>query len=105
MAFGFPAYHAERLRGVKVRTGDLHAAVKESLAALAWKIREQSQNRIVAATSTNLRSWGEVIEITFPAGDSLLVISRCRLPTQCFDWGKNKANVRRFEQEIRRRLE
>lgn len=105
MAFGFPAYHTEHLRGVKVRAGDLHAAVNEILAALSWKIRKQSRNRIVATIATNLRSWGEVVEITFASGDSLLITSRCRLPTQCFDWGKNKANVRRFEQEIKRYLE
>jgi len=105
MAFGFPAFHTEHLRSVRVRSGDLQAVIIESLTALSWKIHEHSQSRIVAVIPTNLRSWGEVVEITVPAGDSLLVTSRCQLPTQCFDWGKNRANVRRFEQEIRCRLE
>jgi hypothetical protein len=52
----------------------------------------------------NIRSWGEKLLISFLPDNSVSVISKCALPTQCLDWGKNKANVGLFMAEIRKHV-
>ena len=94
MAFGFPAYHTERYdsqNGI-----DLRLATKEALARLSWSMREVGPMEILASTNMNFRSWGEKVTIKFETARTILITSRCALPTQCLDWGKNKANVKRF---------
>ena len=99
MAFGFPAYHTESFSPVDSQA-DLHAAVKKALGSLSWSVREETTEQILASSSMNLRSWGEKVLIRFLPDHSISVTSQCALPTQCFDWGKNKANVRRFLSEL-----
>ena len=100
MSFGFPAYHTEHYSPGPGSSCDLHAAAQATLHALAWTIREDANHQIVGSTSANLRSWGEKILISFLPNNSISVTSKCRLPTQCIDWGKNKANVGKFMAEI-----
>lgn len=104
MAFGFPAYHTERYCADTGKSADLRAAVRVTLNALSWSIREEVSDRITASTSGNIRSWGEKILISFLPDNSISVTSKCALPTQCFDWGKNKANVVKFMAEIRNHI-
>lgn len=101
MAFGFPAYHTERYSAGTGKSADLRVAVRATLNALSWSIREEASDRVVASTSVNIRSWGEKVLISFLPDNSISVTSKCALPTQCLDWGKNKANVGRFMAEIR----
>ena len=42
--------------------------------------------------------------IKFLPDNSVSVTSKCALPTQCFDWGKNKANVIKFLVEFSKRV-
>jgi hypothetical protein len=102
MAFGFPAYHTEQYSTGTGKSADLRAAVKETLKALSWTVKEEAHDRILASTSINLRSWGEKLLINFLPDNSISVTSKCALPTQCLDWGKNKANVVKFLAEIRK---
>ena len=102
MAFGFPAYHSERFAAT-CSPHDLREAVSLALESLNWSIQEELPNRIRASTSANLWSWGEKITITFAAGNSLVVRSECSLPTQCFDWGKNRSNVSKFLEVVEER--
>src|SRR5690349_17364217 len=102
MAVGLPAFHTEQYSAAEDRCADLRAAVLTVLNALSWPIREQTADRIVASTSVSIASWGEEISITFMLDSRITVTSKCALPTQCFDWGKNKANVRKFLGEIRK---
>lgn len=55
--------------------------------------------RIEAKLPMSARSWGERVHVDV-AGDEgevlLTVVSRSRLPTTLFDFGKNADNVRRF---------
>jgi len=104
MAFGFPAYHTERYSMDTSKSADLRVAVRETLTALSWSVREESHDQIIASTSMNIRSWGEKLLISFLPDKSVSVTSKCGLPTQCFDWGKNKANVGRFIVEIRKHV-
>ena len=102
MTFGFPAYYTEQYSAETDNSADLRAAVKGSLNALSWFIREEKNDQIIAATGVNIWSWGEKILIDFLSDNSILITSKCALPVQCLDWGKNKANVGRFMAEIRK---
>lgn len=100
MTFGFPAHHTETY-SAGTATADLREAARETLTVLMWSVREETSDSILADTPHNLRCHnGEEVLITFTA-DSLSVCSKCFWPTQCVDWGKNKANVRRFLAEFR----
>ena len=99
MAFGFPAYHRERMT-LPTASGVARDVALKALSALSWQLRQQSQNQLLASTSMGLRSWGERIEIDLLPNNALAITSKCALPTQCFDWGKNRANVRRFLAEL-----
>ena len=92
MSFGFPAYHTENY---SPKTGDenIREAVRKSLENLSWKIREETSNKILASTSMGMRSWGEKIHINFLTDGSISITSKCALPTQFLDWGKNKKNI------------
>ena len=103
MAFGFPAYHTERYDAQ--HDIDLRSVAKETLAQLSWALRTEESMEILASTSLNLRSWGEKVTIKFEADRSISITSRCALPTQCFDWGKNRANVVKFIAALNQRVE
>jgi len=83
-------------------SADLRTVVRSALKAMSWSIREEVSGQIIASTSFNLRSWGEKVLISFLPGNSISVTSKCSLPTQCLDWGKNKANVEKFMAEIKK---
>lgn len=104
MSFGFPAYCTERYtpgsESVTVLQSAAHAAIK----SLGWKLRSEQGEQITATTSISLWSWGERVELRFSADGSLAVTSKCSLPTQCLDWGKNKTNVRKFLEQLERHL-
>ncbi len=100
MAFGFPASHSERYSAGAGKSSDLRVAVRATLNALSWSIREEGSDQIISSTSVNIRSWGEKVLISFLRDNSISVTSKCAMPMQCFDWGKNKANVGRFMAEI-----
>ena len=109
MTFGFPAYHTENYQAGAVDPSELHAAVKMALNALGWNISaerpEPGRGRDISCrTSMNMRSWSEKISITFSDDCSVSITSKCVLLTQCFDWGKNRANVDRFWLALLREL-
>ncbi len=98
MTFGFPAYYTD---SYDIETeNDLREAVKKTLRSLGWSIRSRSQDSITAASKMGLRSWGEIITIEFGNKNRINVTSKCSMFTQCFDWGKNKANVDKFIEEM-----
>ena len=99
MAFGFPAYHTEEY-SPGASTKKVQNAIRTAIATLGWKIRAEDDNGIVVSTGVNFRSWGEKVKIIFLEDHSISVTSQCSLPTQCIDWGKNKANVTKFLDEM-----
>ena len=100
MAFGFPAYHTENY-SLSDSPSDLRAAVRSALNEVSWSIKKVSPDTIVASTSLSLLSWGEKVIITFLSDDSIAVTSKCAFPGQCLDWGKNKANIKKFIAELK----
>jgi hypothetical protein len=101
MAFGFPAYHTERYTLPDSQL-DWHELVVEAILALRWSITAESEKCIRASTSVNLWSWGERVSITFGPRGTVLVTSKCALPTQCLDWGKNRSNVTAFLKRLKK---
>lgn len=102
MAFGFPAYHTERYSPVS-SSDDIRKAVREALIALSWPIKEETSDHIGSSVKVNVRSFGEKIQINFLPDNSISITSKCGLPTQCQDWGKNKKNVETFINELKKR--
>jgi hypothetical protein len=101
MAFGFPAYHTDRYEVAPEASARLGTVVRAALEALPWSVKEDRPDRLVASTGLGMRSWGEKVTIEFISEDSISITSTCALPTQCLDWGKNKANVELLMAEIR----
>lgn len=104
MAFAFPAYHTESI-SADVSHAEMLATVKNALGALSWSINEETTERIIASSSINLLSWGEKIIINILPDKKISVTSKCIFPLQCLDWGKNKANVRKFISELRKHVQ
>ena len=102
MSFGFPAYFTQLYTHDSDAPEGLRPAVRAALGRLKWHVREEHENQLVASTSVSLQSWGERILLNFLPDGSLSVTSKCSLPTQCFDWGKNKANVHKFIEQLGR---
>ncbi|PIE89035.1 MAG: hypothetical protein CR997_13245 [Acidobacteria bacterium] len=92
---GCPAYYTEHYHPSESKS-DLRTAVKLTLDSISWPIKKELADTIVASIRFNWRSWGERVTITFLPNNAISVTSKCILPTQCFDWGKNKANVEKF---------
>ena len=101
MAFGFPAYHVEEY--VTDDPGvDLLDAAAEALLDLSGPILEETGRLIRSATDVSLWSWGEKITIELVADNTLSITSKCVFPTQCFDWGQNQSNVKKFLAKLRK---
>ena len=92
MAFGFPAYHTETYQP-EDQNINLLEKINDGIISLGWKIKNQTPNQIIGSTSVSLFSWGETLEIVKMDNGSCTITSKCSMPTQCFDLGKNKTNV------------
>ena len=101
MSFGFPAWHTE---SVSARIPpSFRNLLDKTIRSLGWLIVDETEDSMTASTGLNILSWGERVTIRH---NSLgyTVSSRCVLVTQCFDWGKNKANVRKLIAEIHQQI-
>lgn len=96
MAFGFPVY-ARGSRRYDSNPDALRETVARTLSALGWTAYGHwSGSRFVAAVGVSFWSWGEKITVDIDGESTIWVESKCRLPTQCIDWGKNRRNVNAF---------
>ena len=99
MTFGFPAYYEASFDTPLPITdawiahvcGVLGWAFKGAVHRVptgkVWRIEE----------SFSMSSWGTNIEVRALGAARIHIRSECALPTQCFDWGKNKRNVRALQ--------
>ena len=92
MSFGFPAYHEETITLNKSKD-DFVQDLKSGFKKLNWSIKNESDSEINASNKINFLSWGEKIIIKFLDSNRVSITSKCVLPTQRFDWGKNGKNV------------
>ena len=104
MAFGFPASHTEEFP-LDHATAELRAVVRNSFATLNWKLKEEADGSITATTRPSMRSWGEQVTVDIVSPNSLSVTSKCRMPMQVFDSGKNAANVYKFIWEVKSQID
>ncbi len=96
MAFGFPAY-ARGSRQYDFSSNALQEAVARALNALGWTpFGNWSGRRFVAEIGVSVWSWGEKVNVKIDCDGTIWFESKCRLPTQCIDWGKNQRNVKAF---------
>jgi hypothetical protein len=101
VAFGFPAYHTEVFSEI-ARAADRRELALEALDLLGWPAREESEDTITASVGVSLWSWSEKLAIRILPNRGLSITSKCALPTQCIDYGKNKSNVQKLISELRR---
>lgn len=95
MVFAFPAYHSEKY----TRLPDDANPVRLTMSAaqhLGWQSVSQDRDSVVFSTRRRLLGRSERVTINFLPDRALMVTSRCFLPTQCLDWGKNRRNVMHF---------
>ena len=104
MAFGFPAYHEERVR-FRCSDSELLDAAEEALEDLGWSPHPVGKWRLRASTGISLWSWGERITVEVERDGRLFVRSACIFPTQCIDWGRNRKNIERLLREVDRVFE
>jgi len=60
---------------------------------LRWLGESSGKDVLTVRVPINDCSWGERIEIQFIGPSTLRVSSKCVLPFQLYDWGKNRRNV------------
>ena len=69
---------------------------------------DEEERSVYARTSFSMSSFLEYIEITYQQRQEQTELnfkSICALPTQIYDWGKNKRNFKKFEKEIDKLLQ
>lgn len=96
MVFAFPAYHMEKY---VAQTADANLVPLAQSAAqyLGWIPHAQTRDSVAYSTRRRLLGRAERVLVKFEGeGRALVITSRCLLPTQCLDWGKNRRNVEDF---------
>ena len=96
MAFGFPAYHQEKI-DLGIPRNKIFSFLEPIIGSLSWSIREYTENHMLVRSKDTLLDWEpENIRITILPSGSIHVHSKNEIFTQCFDWGKNKKNVHKL---------
>lgn len=102
MSFGFPAYHKETIvLEQNLEFDAVFQALKSTITALSWTLAHTTEDKIYAKAKINWLSWGEDISIRIAQDKSIVIESKCILPTQCIDLGKNKKNVEKFKAQLK----
>lgn len=104
MAFGFPAYHSTTLDLSSQPLEKVLAIVAKAMQAQGWKINLQHGNTLQATSSISWLSWAETISAQLDDNHILQLKSKCSMPTQCLDWGKNRRNIEKLVAEIHKNL-
>ncbi len=66
---------------------------------------DEEENRFYAQSKVSMSSWSEYIEVKINTSQNeteLNFKSMCALPTQIYDWGKNKRNWKKFDKELKK---
>lgn len=87
------------------RPANTLSLIKDALKSAGFKKVgvDEDEKRVFAESKFSMSSWYEYIEVqTLTDGDirKLKFKSICALPTQIYDWGKNKRNFKKFEKEL-----
>jgi hypothetical protein len=93
MAFGFPASHSDQFL-FRNRRDCARDVAKQAFISQGWRLTSEADDRLLATSPVNWRSWGEKICVHWVTDSAVTISSRCSWPLQCFDWGSNEDNVR-----------
>lgn len=98
MAFGFPAHHELDVQVPFAIYDDWIVAVCQRL---GWSFGGRLAGgplgiQWAVTSSVSLASWGEQLRVIPTGPNTLRIESKCQMPTQCFDWGRNEKNCREF---------
>ena len=100
MAFGFPAYHEETI-DLGIPRNKIFSFLEPIIDSFSWSILESTENQMLVRTKDRLLSEHiEYVRITILPSGSIQVRSECEYFTTCFDWGRNKKNVRKLQSAI-----
>lgn len=96
-------------RKTKVDSISMRPIIKEALKNSGFKKIgfDVDENRFYAKTRFSMSSWSEYVEVKIDRSQNETEIefkSICALPTQIYDWGKNKRNYNKFESELKKLL-
>jgi hypothetical protein len=97
------AQHTKTIE-VALAPQDAEAAVYRALVAVGISGASGGGGVLRGSTPTSFASWGENVQATIghgPRGAVVTLHSKCALPTQLFDWGKNRKNVERIVEALR----
>ena len=100
MPLQFPARYSKEISSDIDDKEVLKMAAAKTVRDCAWKVGQVADDQLSASTSLNWQSSGETIEIELLSPSSLRITSKCAMPTQCFDWGKNRSNVEEFARQF-----
>jgi|SRR5882724_9160989 len=90
MSFGFPAYHRQEVPHA-LNVEEAKSRAKRDADSLGWRLVQEADKELVFRVGINWRSWGEEVNMSFRPR-TVLLHSKCRWFSQCFDWGKNRRN-------------
>ena len=96
MKLTFPACWTEELASTQTLDQDKER-IKRACEAFHWAQTTEADSGLEFRVGINWKSWGERITVAFQTG-KIRIHSRCCFPSQCLDWGKNKANCLRLAQ-------
>ena len=100
MAFGFPAYHEETI-DLEIPRNEIISFLEPIVGSLSWSIIESTENQMLVRTKDRLLSEHiEYVRISILPSGSIQVRSECEYFIMCFDWGRNKKNVRKLQSAI-----
>jgi hypothetical protein len=94
-------------RKTKVDSISMRPIIKEALQNSGFKNIgfDEDENRFYAKTRFSMSSWSEYVEVKIDRSQNETEIefkSICAMPTQIYDWGKNKRNYTKFESELKK---
>ncbi|MCC5915413.1 MAG: hypothetical protein JJU46_13650 [Balneolaceae bacterium] len=98
MAIGLPAKYRKRIN--HPFTEKIIRKFDNPLFIHPFKLVKKIENRITLRAKWSVWSWGEIITVDFSDKDTISIASRCSVPFQLFDWGKNRENVDRLVMRI-----
>lgn len=103
MAFAFPAYHTQTYTSNATSAEKALEEARAALSELKWPVIAENDREVLAIVKYNFLSWGEKfrVSVSDDAPYTVMINSKCSLPTQCFDWGKNKTNTAKYLAALR----
>ena len=95
MYFGFPA-SSSRTERFEADSTIMRQLVSEAFARAGWRYEVESQWTLIAKIPMGIWSYGERLTVSIHQDGRLEMKSKCVVPIQIFDWGKNERNIDKF---------